>query len=330
MNKKVKGKTNSNFLILVLIIIAVFFAGSIWGKKSALKDKVAGVKTEVKDENTVEFTPESRKKPNLKFFVMSHCPFGNQAEAGLKPVAELLGNKVEWEPHYIFDKRTDKQLQQMCQSEVYSEELCQQYVSQGYFPDSKACQERLYSSEDECFEKKSSDCLASAEGSYYCSLHGKKELNQGIREICAWNLTDDKNKWWQFISLVNSNCPLEEIDSCWQAQAKEANIDENKVQECFNKKAIEILDKEIAITEQFNVSGSPSIFVNDKPYPPESAYDREGKATMKIGGEIFQQEKYRSPEAFKQAVCAAFEKAPKECKTELSRESDLGSAGSCD
>lgn len=44
---------------------------------------------------------EKTDKPNVKLFVMSFCPFGNQAEQGLAPVYNLLGDKVDWEMHYV-------------------------------------------------------------------------------------------------------------------------------------------------------------------------------------------------------------------------------------
>ena len=47
------------------------------------------------------FDAPDREKPNVKFFVMSFCPYGNQAESGLEPVYRLLKDKVEWEPHYV-------------------------------------------------------------------------------------------------------------------------------------------------------------------------------------------------------------------------------------
>ncbi len=47
------------------------------------------------------FDAPDREKANIKFFVMAFCPFGNQAENGLGPVYKLLGDKVEWEPHYV-------------------------------------------------------------------------------------------------------------------------------------------------------------------------------------------------------------------------------------
>jgi len=328
MNQKSRKNSSTRFLIWGLTIVASFIAGSIWGKHSALKGEVAGVQTKSQDENTVEFAPEKQKKTNLKLFVMSFCPFGNQAETGLKPVAELLGEKLDFEPHYIIEKYNHEQMKQMCQSRVYDQKRCQQYVDQGYFPNLEACKQRFYSNVDECLEKEGSNCLVTKDNNYYCSLHGKKELNQDVREICAWNLTEDKAKWWEFISLVNSNCQLEEVDSCWQNQAEQAGLDKDKIQECFSNQAVELLDKEIALTQKFDVSGSPSVFVNDVRYPPEGAYDREGKVKMQISKEIFSQQEYRSPEAFKQAACAGFKKAPKECKTKLSRESRMNS-GSC-
>jgi glutaredoxin len=41
-------------------------------------------------------------KPTITFFVMSYCPFGNQAEEGIEPVYQLLGDKAKFEPRYIY------------------------------------------------------------------------------------------------------------------------------------------------------------------------------------------------------------------------------------
>lgn len=40
-------------------------------------------------------------KPVVEMFTMSYCPFGNQAEDGMGPVARLLGDKVEIIPRYV-------------------------------------------------------------------------------------------------------------------------------------------------------------------------------------------------------------------------------------
>ncbi len=40
-------------------------------------------------------------KPVVEMFVMSFCPYGQQAESGLAPVAALLGDKIDFQPHYV-------------------------------------------------------------------------------------------------------------------------------------------------------------------------------------------------------------------------------------
>ena len=47
------------------------------------------------------FDAPNTDKPTVKFFVMAFCPFGQQAEKGLEPVFQLLGNSTNWEPHYV-------------------------------------------------------------------------------------------------------------------------------------------------------------------------------------------------------------------------------------
>jgi len=41
------------------------------------------------------------EKPEVKLFVMSFCPYGNQAEEIIKPVVDLLSGVVEIEPRYV-------------------------------------------------------------------------------------------------------------------------------------------------------------------------------------------------------------------------------------
>lgn len=47
------------------------------------------------------FDAPDAEKPNVKMFVMSFCPYGQQAEVGLAPVHELLGDKITIEPHFV-------------------------------------------------------------------------------------------------------------------------------------------------------------------------------------------------------------------------------------
>lgn len=48
------------------------------------------------------------EKPEVELFVMSFCPFGNQAEDIIKPVKDLLGSKINLTLRYIVSKDGDK------------------------------------------------------------------------------------------------------------------------------------------------------------------------------------------------------------------------------
>ncbi len=47
-------------------------------------------------------------KPKVDLYVMAFCPFGNKAEDTLKPVYELLKNKVDFNFHYIVKVKGNK------------------------------------------------------------------------------------------------------------------------------------------------------------------------------------------------------------------------------
>ncbi len=58
-------------------------------------------------------------KPSVELFIMSHCPFGTQAEKGIIPVAELLGDKIDFEIKFVNyamhgEKEVKEQLNQHC------------------------------------------------------------------------------------------------------------------------------------------------------------------------------------------------------------------------
>ena len=58
-------------------------------------------------------------KPKVELFVMSHCPYGTQAEKGMIPVVELLKDKISFEVKFVDyamhgKKELDEQLRQYC------------------------------------------------------------------------------------------------------------------------------------------------------------------------------------------------------------------------
>jgi hypothetical protein len=72
------------------------------------------------------------EKPVVELFVMSHCPYGTQVEKGMLPVADLLGDKIDFSVKFVYyamhgKTELDEQLLQHCiqeeEPERYSEYL---------------------------------------------------------------------------------------------------------------------------------------------------------------------------------------------------------------
>ena len=76
------------------------------GKYLKLKDSVTGANHFVDEKKKEEFykkigVVKGDNKPQIDFFVMSYCPYGNQAEELVYDVYKNLGDKAEYKPHYV-------------------------------------------------------------------------------------------------------------------------------------------------------------------------------------------------------------------------------------
>ncbi len=77
--------------------------------------------------NTQQEIPKS-DKPTVELFVMSFCPYGTQAEKGLIPVAELLGDKINFRIRYVYyamhgEKEVTENLREYCIQETQQEKF---------------------------------------------------------------------------------------------------------------------------------------------------------------------------------------------------------------
>ncbi|MCL5090378.1 MAG: DsbA family protein [Patescibacteria group bacterium] len=304
MNKK------TSFLIIILLIVAAFLAGSTaakikygegpfdysQGKQEEQTPTQGAVPT------TPPFEPKKSAKPEVKFFVMSFCPYGNQAEAGLEPVYQLLKNKVTWSPRYIVsDKKSS--CEQNCPYKVYNDQAktrCEAAIKQGQIKDLETCKTYFpYTSADDCLQK---EC-ASLKAGEFSSLHGEQELNQDVREIVAFN-QGNLDKWWKFVSTINNKCTSSNADSCWQAVATEAGLSSTRIEAAAKAQRKSLLTKEAAEGTKYKASSSPSVFINE---------------TVYNGG--------RSPEDYKKAICSAFANPPAECNQTLDQNGATTSGG---
>ena len=62
---------------------------------------------------------EKSDKPTVELFVMTHCPYGTQVEKGMLPVAELLGDTIDFEVKWVYyamhgKTELDEELTQYC------------------------------------------------------------------------------------------------------------------------------------------------------------------------------------------------------------------------
>lgn len=194
--------------------------------------------------------------PLVQLFVMSFCPYGNQAEEALMSVAGLLKDKANIEPHYV----------------IYSN-----YQGGG---------------SNYCLDKENK----------YCSMHGISELNQDVREACVFKY--QKDRVWDFINEINNTCGVQNVDACWEGAAKKLGINVGKIKTCQQSEGLSIAAKELELDQKYDISGSPQMIINGKEYNGA-----------------------RTSEAFKNAICSAFNSKPQECSQTLSNESGSISGG---
>jgi len=68
-------------------------------------------------------------KPVVELFIMSHCPYGTQAEKGIIPVVELLGDKIDFKLRFVYYAmhpnagEVEEQLNQYCIQKEQSSKL---------------------------------------------------------------------------------------------------------------------------------------------------------------------------------------------------------------
>lgn len=179
-------------------------------------------------------------KPKVDLFVMAYCPYGTQAEKGIIPAINTLGDKIDFNIKFV-----------------------------------------------------------------YYSMHGKKEIDENTRQYCIQK--EQKDKYIPYLS-----CFLEagDYESCLTKEA----IDTAKLNSCISK-----ADKDFDITKNYDdksswLNGQYPKFDIDK--TENEAYKVGGSPTLVING--VQSNAGRNSASYLAGICAAFNKAPEECNTELS------------
>ncbi len=148
--------------------------------------------------------------------------------------------------------------------------------------------------------------IVSVSGSTIQSLHGQPEVDEDEREACVLK-NEGLDKWWEFVTYVNKNCGSD--GSCWKDAAKESGILESSISSCVSNDGLTLMKENGAASDSAGANGSPTLIVNG--VQSSSVYQ------------------YENPEAYKQAICSAFNEAPEECNQKLSGSTQTSTGGSC-
>lgn len=149
--------------------------------------------------------------------------------------------------------------------------------------------------------------IVSEQNGSFDSLHGEQEVAQDKREICVLE-NQGLSKWFDFATYINENCGSE--GECWEDAIADAGLDTASVTGCTEDEGVDYLSEDASVTDERDVSASPTLFINE--VESETVYE------------------YGNPNAYKEAICSAFEEQPAECEEELESTSDSNSdGGSC-
>lgn len=142
------------------------------------------------------------------------------------------------------------------------------------------------------------------------SLHGLYEAKEDLRQLVILNEYPDK--FYTYLQQFNSNCYQysgddAKIDTCWKEIASELNLDVKKIETlAYGKEGLDLLRADEALTQEFGVSGSPTLIIND----------------------IQSSSIYSGTSSTQAAICSAFNEAPEECNIQL-ESAQQSASGSC-
>jgi hypothetical protein len=142
------------------------------------------------------------------------------------------------------------------------------------------------------------------------SLHGAPEAQEDLRQVCIMKYYSQKT-YWNYLMDINANCSgsysnAATYDTCWKNAATKLGIDVSKIDTCSKgTEGVNLLKADADLSSANGVSGSPTLIINGATYNGA-----------------------RTPDGYKEGICAAFTTSPTECSQNLSITASAAS-GSC-
>lgn len=182
----------------------------------------------VEKPNRQEFDAPDKPVPEVQLFVMAFCPFGNQAEEAMKPVVDLLADKIDFKLRFIvsvLDSDDGRSYEVKSDGKSY-------YVSSLHGPG-----EALEDLVEACVQK----------------VYDSKTLMEFVTKVngdCADNYRD-----------------LSEMDKCWKRVANSMRLDTKRIESCAKgKEGLNLLREDESVADSYGVTGSPTLIINDEKY----------------------------------------------------------------
>jgi glutaredoxin len=141
------------------------------------------------------------------------------------------------------------------------------------------------------------------------SLHGAPEAQEDLRQVCIMKYYDQKT-YWNYVMAIDANCSSKysdtaAYDACWKDAATKAGIDASKIDTCSKgSEGVSLLKADADLSSSKGVSGSPTLIINGVTYSGA-----------------------RTSDAYKEAICGAFNTEPTECSQQLSTTGTTTSGG---
>lgn len=189
---------------------------------------ISKVSSEETTTSSNKFDAPDREVPQVDLYVMSFCPFGNQAENNFKPVVDLLKDKINVTVRYIVS------ISENPTSNAYELKV-----------DNKTYYIRSLHGSGEAWE----DLLEACIQKYYPTE-------------TFWNfITSVNDKCTQYYRNLG------ELKNCTSTIAENLGIDFKKMEQCAeSNEGLSLLKTDEKLTQQNGVTGSPTLFINGKVY----------------------------------------------------------------
>ncbi|MFH1501197.1 MAG: hypothetical protein ABIE22_04605 [archaeon] len=90
-----------------------------WVRTADLADVQAQPQAQQQQQQAEPQEVTKSDKPTVELFIMTHCPFGTQAEKGIIPAVEALGNDIDFKVRFVHyfmhgDEEEEESMRQLC------------------------------------------------------------------------------------------------------------------------------------------------------------------------------------------------------------------------